>query len=475
MAPPPLAAALVLALASAPGAPPPAPLDTAAIDRAIRDEMTAARAPGAAVAIVRDGRVVYARGYGVRSVETGEPVAPSTLFRIGSTTKMVTGLAALLLARDGRVDLHAPIARVAPGLDAALGARTLHELLTHRGGLTNEAAGDGPHDDAALERRVRGWGAEHLLGPAGDVYSYSGPGYWLAGHAIARAGGAPYADVVQARVLAPLGMARSTFRPLVAMTWPLALDHRVGAAGAAVLRPFPDDVTTWASGSLFSSAEELARLAIALLDSGRVDGRAVLPPEVVAAMHRAATPTPGSDCGYSYGLAVCRRGRVRTLSHYGFRAGTGSVVTLLPDERAAVVLLANRNGGILAASERAILAQLAPGTAATDDAPPAPARPAVAWRDVPGAYANGPDTLRVERAADGALRYRYGADASPARADSAAGAIEVLDGAGRAVQRFLLVRGDRSGAWYLHDGMNAFRRVDRPAPPRGRGATPRSG
>ena len=137
----PLAAAAAPPPSPRPAAPPArAELDTAAIDRAVLDEMAATRTPGAAIAVVRDARVVYAKGYGVRSAETGEPVSAATLFRIGSTTKMVTGLTALALAADGRVDLRAPIARVAPGLAPALGRVTLDRLLTHRGGLVNEGA-----------------------------------------------------------------------------------------------------------------------------------------------------------------------------------------------------------------------------------------------------------------------------------------------------------------------------------------------
>jgi CubicO group peptidase (beta-lactamase class C family) len=107
-----------------------------------------------------------------------------------------------------------------------------------------------PHDDAALGVRVRGWGAEHVFATPSDVYSCSGPGYWLAGYAIEQAAGGWFADVVAERVLAPLGMTRSTFRPLVAMTYPVAQDHRVNPTATTIIRPFPDDVTTWASGHL---------------------------------------------------------------------------------------------------------------------------------------------------------------------------------------------------------------------------------
>jgi CubicO group peptidase (beta-lactamase class C family) len=457
-----------LALVAAPAAPraqTPAPsraaaLDTVAIERVLRQEMRATRSPGVAIAVVQRGRVVYARGFGVASVESREPVTPTTLFRIGSTTKMVTGLAAAVLAHEGRVRLDAPLSTYARGLTSTIGRLTLDQLLTHRAGMINEASGAGPHDDAALAARVRGWGREHLLGPVRDVYSYSGPGYWLAGYAIEQAGGAWYADVVREKVLAPLGMTRSTFRPLEAMTWPLAQDHRVRDTTATVLRPFTDDVTTWASGSLFSSASELARLTIAIMDRGRVDGRQALPAAAIATLVEPRAPVPGGEgCRYAYGLSACVRGGVRTLSHYGFRVGTGSVVTMAPDSQAAVIVLANRNGGILAGTAAAVMAQLVGEAGADVAARPDSAATRAAGRPerFVGAYANGPDTLHVLQRG-GALAYRYGTQESPARLDGA-DALVVLDAKGAPVQRFMLVEGAESRRPYLHDGLNAFARV----------------
>ena len=139
---------------------PPPHLDTTRLEAALIEEMRALRAPGVAIAVVSGDRIVYEKGFGVASVETREPIMPHTLFRIGSATKMLTGLTAVLLARDGTVDLNRPIGRYSRGMREPLASVTLHELLTHTAGVTNEAAGSGPHDDAALADRVKGWGAE---------------------------------------------------------------------------------------------------------------------------------------------------------------------------------------------------------------------------------------------------------------------------------------------------------------------------
>lgn len=438
------------------------PLDTARIGAALRAEAAATHAPGASIAVVVGDRIAYTNAIGVRDAETGAPMTPETLVRIGSVTKLFTGLLAVLLAQEDRFDLHAPIARVVPGLAPAIGERTMHALLTHTAGMVDEGAANGSHDDDALARRVRTWGADRLFAPSGDVFSYASPGYWLAGHVLERAAGAPYADLLREKVLVPTGMLRSTVRPLVAMTYPLALDHVVREGKATVARPYPDDASTWPSGSLFSSVTELARLAIALMHDGVVDGKEVIPGAAVRALLGAGAAAPGSACRYAYGLSVCQRGQVETAGHYGFRTGSGAVFTLVPAERVAVIVLSNRNGGIFGATEQAALAALL-GELATEEGAAdgvtraAPPDRATAGRRLVGTWVRGRDTLRV-RAAGDSLALRYGDAEQPARVGND-GTLVVLDGAGEPAQQFRVVRGARSGDDYLHDGLGAFRRA----------------
>jgi CubicO group peptidase (beta-lactamase class C family) len=435
-------------------------LDTAAVIAAVEREMQANRSPGVAVGVVIGDRVAFERGFGVASTEREERVTPATLFRIGSVTKAFTGLTAVRLAQRGTLDLQAPIGRVARGLHPSLRSITLHQLLSHMGGIIGEAANTGPHDDRALGDRVRGWSRSHTFAPPGDVYSYTGPGYWLAGYAIEQAAGAWFADVVTEQVLAPLGMVRSTFRPTMAMTWPVALDHRVGPDSVQVLRPSPDDASTWPSGSLYSSVRELSRFAIAFMNEGRLDGRQAIPTAAIATLSRRHGGLPGEECGYSYGLSTCRRGSVQTLSHYGFRVGSGAVLTMVPEHRVAIIVLSNRNGGIFAATERAILDQLLP---VADDSVPdvsGARRPTVPRARFAGTYVNGRDTLRLSVRGD-SLVYRYGAGEARTRAEGDS-SIVVLGTDGEPVQQFRLVRGASTTNVYLHDGLNAFRRVRTP-------------
>jgi hypothetical protein len=164
---------------------------------------------------------------------------------------------------------------------------------------------------------------------------------------------------------------------------------------------------------------------------------------------------------------VCERGSARTLSHYGFRVGSGAVFTLVPERRSAVIILANRNGGIFGRTESTVLGMLVPSTAPAGEPASAPApqvgatpRPALAGAraaaHVVGVYVSGADTLHLEIRSD-SLRYRYRKEVAGAavRGDT----VDVLDESRATVQQFFLVRGSRTRAVYLHDGLNAFRRL----------------
>jgi CubicO group peptidase (beta-lactamase class C family) len=430
-------------------------VDTAAIIRAVQDEMRDRKAPGASVAVVRDGRVVWTRAFGVRSIETGEPMTDETLLRIGSITKTVTAVAALLLEHDGKLRLDAPIGTYAPDLAPALRGLTMRQLLTHTAGLVNEGAGNGAQDETALATRVKSWGAAKLFTQPREIYAYSSPGFWLAGYIIERLEKKPYADVIDARIITPLGMRRSTFRPTVALTHPLAIDHRLNAQREPeVVRPYPNDATTWPSGSLFASATGLGRFAAALLNDGIVDGVQVIPREVARKMAERdpLTVIAPSDCGYSFGLGICDRGGVRVLSHYGFRGGSGSVFSLAPSKHTAVVVLANVGGAIMTRVEAAALGLPRPDQPTSSNAHDRTRAAAAA-----GLYVAGGDTLHLQARGDSAW-YWYGSQAkSPARV-TADGRVLVMTTSGEVEQEFQLVQGRSKRWWYLHDGLNAWRR-----------------
>lgn len=379
-------------------------VDFSSLDALARAELARTGIPGCAVAVVVDGQLAYAQGYGLANVDTREPVRPEMLFRLGSTTKMFTAATVVALARDGRLKLDAPVGGLVPGLAPKIARVTPHQLLTHSAGLGDDAPMDGPHDDSALAASCRALTDQLVFAEPGKIYSYSNPGFWLAGLAAEVAGGKPYADLVASLILQPCGMARSTFRPMIAMTWPLAVGH-AGENGkpARVIRPLPDNAGTWPAGQLFTSAPEFARFCIALMSAGQLEGRTVLAPELIAALTTPHVALPDGENHYGYGLSVRTEAGLRWWSHTGSRAGFGSIARMCPDRGFAVIVLCNRTGEHLPrVAEKAVALVL-------DITPPA--RPAITSslpltaadrQRLVGTFANGKTSV-VIREKDGQL------------------------------------------------------------------------
>ena len=258
-------------------------VDFTQLEKVALEELKETNTPGAAVAVVSGDRRVFAKGFGVANIETGAPVTPDTLFRIGSVTKMFTAAVLATLADEGRIKLDEPIGKYVKGLNPKLSMVTAHQLMSHTAGMTDESPSDyGSHDDSALAAYVRSLNDDYFFTEPKEIFSYSNPGFDVAGFLIEEVGGRPYADQMSDRLFKPLGMNSTTFRPTVAMTYPLSQGHSLsGKAKPTVIRPFGDNVAGWPDGFMFSSVNELARFAIAFMDSGRIDRKQVLTPEVI--------------------------------------------------------------------------------------------------------------------------------------------------------------------------------------------------
>ncbi len=361
--------------------------DFAEVEQIAREELAARRIPGAAVGIVRGDRLVFARGFGVASVETKAPVTPDMLFRLGSTTKMFTAAAVAGLALEEKLSLEAPLSRYLAFLPPGVGRATAHQLLTHTAGLMDTAVMNGSHDDEALGTGIRAWTDAYLFTGPGRIYSYSNPGYWLAGYLAESVAGKPYADVLKERLFDPLGMRRTTLRPLVAMTWPLAQGHD----GAGIVRPAADNVANWPAGSIFSSVEELARFTIAFMNEGRLEGREALKPAIIAKLTTPYVQIAGSPNSYGYGLTVGTTRGVRMWSHGGSRLGYGSSIQMAPDHRVAVIVLANLSGASLPRTAEKALELMAP----LERKAASPARRVTAGPADAGVYVNGSQKVEL--------------------------------------------------------------------------------
>lgn len=321
--------------------------DFNALEQVATEELKAKRIPGCALAVMSDGRVVFAKGFGVASVETGDPVRTNMLFRLGSTTKMFTSAAVVMLAEEGKLKLDAPVGEHVKGILPKVAALTPIQLMAHTAGLRDESPMRGLHDDSALGAGIRAWREDIFFAEPGRIYSYANPGYWLAGLLAETVEGKPYADVLDARLFQPLGMKHSTLRPVVAMTFPLAIGHEPSGDTPVVSRPFGDNAATWPAGQMFSTVGDLARWCIAFMDGGKLDGKSVLSSSLIATMTKPRADIPGGEAKYGLGLNLSRVRGVDVVQHSGSRAGYGSLIRMVPERKFAVILLMNLTGGSL--------------------------------------------------------------------------------------------------------------------------------
>jgi len=314
--------------------------DPAALDRIAQDHVTRNQVPGAVVMIVRGDRIVYAKGFGVASVETREPVSPDHLFRVGSTTKMMVAATVVKLSEETRLRLTDRVDQHVPNLHPSIGQLTAHQLLSHTAGLLDRAPMFGPQDDSALGANVRSWKEDMLFTTPGKVYSYSNPGYALAGRLIESVSGRSFADALEEFIFKPAGMSRTTFRPTVAMTYPLAQGHVDGA----IARPAGNNAAYWPAGSMFTSGNDFARFAIAMLHEGQVQGKRVLSAKTVQTMTTPKVRVDGAAEGRFYGYGLSLDPDFGIVEHSGGRIGYASHLVLHPKDKLGVIVLMNRSG-----------------------------------------------------------------------------------------------------------------------------------
>lgn len=397
--------------------------------------------------------MVYSHGFGTSDVESHAPVTPDMLFRLGSTTKMLTATAVATLAAEGKVEFRETVGKYVPGLDPAIAALTLNQILSHTSGLKDTAVMNGRHDDAALGEEIKAWKQDWLFTRPGAIYSYANPGFWLAGYVAESVAGRPYADVMEELVFKPVGMASSTLRPTMAMTRPFSQGHDLVNQQIEVLRPAPDNAANWPAGSVFSNLADLSRFAIAMMNGGKLDGRQVLPQESVKALTTPHADIPGSQAKYGYGLQLDEAGGFEVWSHGGSRAGYGSFITMLPSRQAAVIVLCNRTGANLPRTRAKIVAMLgepAHPAAKVEES----VIPASEFSKYAGTFRNGNSRIQiVER--DGKLFSR-----TMELRKGEGGWLIMKTPEGRTAGRMFCVFGDDGKVTYLHTGGRSAARVN---------------
>lgn len=318
------------------------------LEQRIEEHMDRAHVPALALAVVNEREILYARGFGLTSVEEGGvPVSPRTLFRIGSVTKPLVGTAVMCLVEAGQLDLdrslNAYMDWLRFSMPQAEERMTLRMLLSHTAGLPADSR-SGTSDSDGLGRYVREQLPHYpFIAPPGRLYSYANAGFSLAGYVAQVVTGKRFADLMQHLVFDPLEMTRTTFDPRVVLTYPFALPHILRDGQLRVLHRVSDGQAIAPAGGAYSTVLDLAHFAMLHLQHGRFHDRQLLSSSSVMQMHTQQAmrylPYP-AGYGLSFEQRIYRG--IPCIGHSGSMSTFGCQLMLLPEQKLAFVLLVSR-------------------------------------------------------------------------------------------------------------------------------------
>jgi CubicO group peptidase (beta-lactamase class C family) len=306
--------------------------------------------PGAAVAIVADGEVVLADGFGLRNVETREPVTGQTAFAIASDTKCFTAATLCTLADEGEVDLDRPLRDYIPWFRLqdphATELVTPRDLLSHRTGLPRHDlvwyGVDIPREE--IVRRLR------YLQPSKQLrqtWQYNNLAFDTAGYLTELLLGCSWPDAVRSRLLDPLGMKHTMFSTREAGEGDFAWPYKA-VDGELIRQAHPRKSEGGPAGGIVSTAEDMARWVLARLGVA-VDGARPLSDAALRELHSPTMISGGGlgefgerlSMGYALGCQVESYRGHRVIRHGGNLVGYSSDVCVAPDAKAAIVVLTN--------------------------------------------------------------------------------------------------------------------------------------
>ena len=308
--------------------------------------LSTAEAPGAVVVVVKDGQVLFEKGYGYADYKSGKPVDPkTTLFRPGSISKLFTWTAVMQQVEQGKINLDADVNTY---LDFHIPAYkgvpvTMRMLMTHRAGFSETARdlltyGKAPPPlDEVLKRYV----PPRIFLPAGGP-GYSNYGASLAGYIVQRVSGEPFDAYVQRHIFAPLNMANATFdQPL-----PASMRPNMSKGYETWDKPGPgfEVISLPPAGSLATTGDDMSHFMIAHLQNGKYGDIQILKPETAQLMHTSVTKAFPDLNGNLLGFYQQNINGHRVIAHGGDTNFFHSDLTLWLDDNVGVFISVNAKG-----------------------------------------------------------------------------------------------------------------------------------
>ena len=310
-------------------------------------EMVRWHIPGAAFVLVKDGKVVFSKGYGYADLAKRVPVVPEqTVFRVASISKVFTAAAALQLVERGKLDLRANVNQYLTRFtvdDPYPQPVTLAELLTHSAGLDASVIGIAARSPSRvvplgtfLARQM-----PPVMMPPGKIYSYSSFGVSLVGYLVQKISGDPFDAYVEKNILQPLDMRDSGFQLTPDLAAHLATGYEYHR-GIYVRQPI-DYFNIGPAAGLYSTAADMSHFLIAQMDGGEYDGARILSEKSISEMHARQFTEDPRLAGRTFGFYERFVNGRRAIGHGGNIRGFASLLMMVPKEHVGFFLVFNRD------------------------------------------------------------------------------------------------------------------------------------
>ncbi len=315
------------------------PAETARIDAIVADSLAKTGVPSASIAVVRGGRIVFARAYGKQS-EAGAKPSVTAPYQIASVSKQFTAAALLLLEDRGKLSLDDHVSKYVPGVTGG-DTITIRQLVTHTSGLQDfwpqDYSFQAMETPTTPQQIVDRWAKKPLDYPPGTQWQYSNTGYVVAGMIIEKVAGMPLIDFLQAQIFKPLGMTAMDQDLAVGGNYPQGY-HRFALGPVRLAEPAARG-WLFAAGELSMSPTDLAKWDIARID------RAVMPADDWAAQETPTILADGRATNYGLGVVISSHHGHRSIEHGGEAVGFLTTNIVYPDDKAAIVVAVNADFG----------------------------------------------------------------------------------------------------------------------------------
>lgn len=327
-----------------------------AIDDYIRAQMTWLRIPGLSLAVIKNGKVVRAKGYGLANIETNTAATPQTVYKIGSVSKQFLAAGVLCLVQDGKLALDDKIDKYLENSPDAWKDITLRQVLSHTSGIVREPPGFDPYKIQPDAGVIQSAYPVPLRFPSGQKWEYSNTGYYCVAEILRKVAGKPWSEFLQERVFTPAGMSvtQVSTRNVIA-------GRASGYEARATLQNAENWLAVRPSGAYLSTVLDFARWDQALNSS------TILSEASRTQMWTPARLSDGKAVSYGFGWFIDQVQGHKRLAHSGGVPGFVCEYQRYPDDHVSVVIMANIGNRDLGDIARNIAAQYVPALMALSE------------------------------------------------------------------------------------------------------------